>query len=563
MTFKQRIQITFFALALLALGGAFISIRAAMKNFAGLTAMVENDVPNLARSQFMMVGAKDLRRYEKDLFLNMGAPEKQKGYLDKWTEVLATVHTEVDSLEMGWVDDQEQANQLGEIKKRTTAVRVALKGYEEGFLTLAQSAMTDSTMTPQIGNKKMGPFKEFIYSFETELDTLAILAMGHIEASTAISQERVRQAGWVNGIVVLVFLVGTIFSGGWLMRVFQVNYTRLAKSMQSLADGSGRLSDKVNLEGQDEMAQLGRWFNRLLDSIGGVLSELTGQSRKVSESSQSLLSESTQIRESSMATQHLGQEVSRVVAEATEGMMAVSRSSAEISNNISAVAAAIEEMSATVSEVTRNCHEESRIAALANQEVQAAKVTMERLGQAAQEIDKVLDVIVQISSQTNLLALNAAIEAASAGEAGKGFAVVATEVKALANKTTQSTGQIGRQISTMKQNTKDAVEAIGKVLETIDQVNRISQSIAAAMEEQSATSNEIARNINEANDAYAQAVKRIQETSTGLSSADASLKSVTDSASVVSSRVVQVTGQAQSLADLSKRLQELSGTIKA
>ncbi len=231
MTFKQRIQITFLILAVLALGGAFVSIRAAAKNFAGLQDMVGNDIPNLARAQEMKVGAKDLRRFEKDMFLNIGAPDKQRGYLEKWSEALAIVRADVDSLETHWVDEAEQGDVGDEVKKRLVLVRKALTGYEEGFKPLAELAMEDSTLTSQVANKKMNPFKEHIYTFESEMDSLADLAMNHIRASAVLNQDRVRQAGWVNGVVVLLFLVGTVLSGGWLMRVFHVNYARLACTM--------------------------------------------------------------------------------------------------------------------------------------------------------------------------------------------------------------------------------------------------------------------------------------------------------------------------------------------
>jgi methyl-accepting chemotaxis protein len=138
------------------------------------------------------------------------------------------------------------------------------------------------------------------------------------------------------------------------------------------------------------------------------------------------------------------------------------------------------------------------VASRAVETVQAANATVAKLGASSAEIGAVIKVITSIAQQTNLLALNATIEAARAGEAGKGFAVVANEVKELAKQTAKATEDISQKITAIQQDTKGAVEAIGSISGVITQVNEISGTIATAVEEQSATTNEMTRNVAEA-----------------------------------------------------------------
>jgi len=177
----------------------------------------------------------------------------------------------------------------------------------------------------------------------------------------------------------------------------------------------------------------------------------------------------------------------------------IARSASEdAGHNIETVAAATEELSASIHEIGRQMTQSTEIAGSAVEEAQRTNVMVQGLAEKAGKIGDVVKLINDIASQTNLLALNATIEAARAGDAGKGFAVVANEVKNLANQTARATDEISAQIAAVQSATRDAVSAIQGIGTTIARINEIAATIAAAVEQQGAATQEIARNVQQA-----------------------------------------------------------------
>ncbi len=176
----------------------------------------------------------------------------------------------------------------------------------------------------------------------------------------------------------------------------------------------------------------------------------------------------------------------------------VSVASEEVSANVQTVAAGAEEMTASIREIATNASAAARVATKAVAVAEATNRTVGKLGESSSEIGQVVKVITSIAQQTNLLALNAAIEAARAGEAGKGFAVVANEVKELAKATAKATEEISGKIEAIQLDTSGAVAAIGEISGIISQISDLQTTIASAVEEQTATTGEIGRNVTEA-----------------------------------------------------------------
>jgi methyl-accepting chemotaxis protein len=176
----------------------------------------------------------------------------------------------------------------------------------------------------------------------------------------------------------------------------------------------------------------------------------------------------------------------------------VSAAAEQVSGSVQSVSAGTEEMGASINEIARQASDAARVATDAVNVAETTDVLVRRLDQSSSEVDEIIKIISSIARQTNLLALNATIEAARAGDAGKGFAVVANEVKELARDTARSSEKIEHHIAAIQADTREAIGAIGQITTTIHEINNIQTMIAAAVEEQAATTNEIARSVGDA-----------------------------------------------------------------
>jgi methyl-accepting chemotaxis protein len=219
---------------------------------------------------------------------------------------------------------------------------------------------------------------------------------------------------------------------------------------------------------------------------------------------------------------------------------AAARASEVASSNVNNVAAAAEEMARSISEIGRQVGEAAKAAGDAVQRAKGTSASIERLSEAAQKIGEVVDMINAIAGQTNLLALNATIEAARAGEAGKGFAVVATEVKSLASQTGKATEEVTAQIKSIQQLTHEAVTAIHEVGEVISRIDGINATIAAAIEEQDATTHAIAGNVQDAANGTAEVSRNIAGVSQVAESSGKTAAEVLSAAQAVSTQAGQV-----------------------
>jgi methyl-accepting chemotaxis protein len=225
----------------------------------------------------------------------------------------------------------------------------------------------------------------------------------------------------------------------------------------------------------------------------------------------------------------------------------VAAAAEQVSRSVQSVAAGAEQMSASIREIAQNATEAAKVAQNATDAASSANDSVARLGSSSQEIGNVVKLITSIAEQTNLLALNATIEAARAGEAGKGFAVVAGEVKELASETARATEDIARRVEAIQQDTSGAVAAIEEIGAIIASINDYQLTIASAVEEQTATTNEMSRGVTEVATGSGEIAMNITGVATAAASSTQAIASVSD--------------QVAELAGLSRGLREQVATF--
>jgi methyl-accepting chemotaxis protein len=227
----------------------------------------------------------------------------------------------------------------------------------------------------------------------------------------------------------------------------------------------------------------------------------------------------------------------------TEGAV---KTSNDASGNVEAAAAAAEELLSSITEIASRLDQTTELVRVAVTEAQATNDEIAGLAQAAQKIGDVVKLIQDIAGQTNLLALNATIEAARAGELGKGFAVVASEVKSLAVQTAKATEEISGQISAVQSSTSGAVEAIGRIASRMQEINQFASAVSAAVQEQSAATGEISRNVTSAATGTKEIVSLLSDVAGATGGTRSSAQTVLSASEAVETAAVNLRSEVES-----------------
>jgi methyl-accepting chemotaxis protein len=464
-----------------------------------------------------------------------------------------------------FVDDMLKLSKSAENRPRIEKLKARAADYDKGAEQIvairseAIAAGADAAKVAKLNEDTGRIAREVTLPIATEVEALsnqiADYAKQAVDKEVEQAAAEMATAEWEStalGVGTMLLLVLTsIFSYFTIARPMRA----LSVSMEELAGGNfsvvlpglGRKDELGAVAGAVEKFKVVSEQKAREESEAKIRQDqIAAQQRKaemvkladsfeaaVGEIIETVSSASTELEASAgtlTATAERAQEITTTVAAASE----------EASTNVQSVASATEELSSSVNEISRQVQESAR---MAGEAVDQARVTNDRvseLSKAAARIGDVVELINTIAGQTNLLALNATIEAARAGEAGRGFAVVASEVKALAEQTAKATGEIGQQIAGIQAATQDSVGAIKEISGTIEKLSEISATIASAVEEQGAATQEISRNV--------------QQAAQGTQQVSANITDVQRGASETGSASSQVLSAAQSLSSDSNRL---------
>jgi methyl-accepting chemotaxis protein len=349
-------------------------------------------------------------------------------------------------------------------------------------------------------------------------------------------------------ILLGVALAGTVVSFT-IGRNISRPVTAMTKAMRELAVGNFDVP-LPGLERNDEVGQMARAVEEFkVQAMAKAERETSEREQKTRELAAARRVELHSLADSfETAVGNIIENVSSASTELENSAMVLTRSSAatqqlsgvvaaaseETSSNVQSVASATEEMTTSINEIGRQVLDSNRIATEAVDQATRTDARIAELSLAANRIGDVTKLITTIAEQTNLLALNATIEAARAGDAGRGFAVVAQEVKALASQTAKATDEISRQITGMQAATRESVVAIKEISGTIGRVSEIAATIAAAIEEQGAATQEIARSVQQAAIGTTQVATSIADVNRGAGDTGSASSQVLSSAQLLS-----------------------------
>ncbi|MDA8100920.1 MAG: methyl-accepting chemotaxis protein [Nitrospiraceae bacterium] len=437
-----------------------------------------------ARARANVLG---LRRFEKDLFLNIGNAEKEQGYWKDWNEQKEHLTARLNDIEKA----AEYTDQKKEDTDAVRTMRAELDSYANGMAKVFGMVQTQKITTPQDGNAAINEYKESIHKLEKTAQELADAANKRMDEEQPLIEGITSRTTWIMAILTLTALVLSIVTSMIISRAITLPLQKGMNIADKLANGD--LTVEVSAWGKDELGQLLMTMKGMVERLRTVVADVKTAADNVASGSEQL----------------------------SAGAQQMSQGTTEQAASTEEASSSIEEMNATIRQNADNSMQTEKIAQKSAADAQESGRAVTDAVVAMKQIAEKIGIIEEIARQTNLLALNAAIEAARAGEHGKGFAVVAAEVRKLAERSQTAAAEISQLSGSSVEVAERAGAMLAKLVPDIQKTSELVQEISASSKEQASGADQINGAIQQLNQVVQQnagAAEEMASTAEELSS---------------------------------------------
>jgi methyl-accepting chemotaxis protein len=428
-----------------------------------------------------------LRRFEKDVFINIGNADKVAGYIKEWNEERESVNSRLN--DFGKAADK--TDEAKDYKENFRIMQTEMAAYESGFKKVLGQIQAGTITTTQQANAAISEYKDSIHKLEAEAKDLATHANKIMEEALPLIEGTTNRTTWVMMILSAIAVLISISAGIVITRSITVPVGVGVAVSKRLSEGD--LNIDIKVDSKDEIGRLMEAMKVMVDKLRNVVVDVKTASDNVASGSEQL----------------------------SAGAQQMSQGTTEQAASTEEASSSIEEMNATIKQNADNAMQTEKIALKSASDAQESGKAVSQTVTAMKDIAQKISIIEEIARQTNLLALNAAIEAARAGEHGKGFAVVASEVRKLAERSQSAAGEISHLSSTSVQIAEQAGQMLAKLVPDIQKTAELVQEITASSKEQSSGADQINGAIQQLNQVVQQnagAAEEMASTAEELSS---------------------------------------------